>query len=74
MKPFKMDYLERMLGEDTYNKKIKDLREGNDSWGAYFDLDEGDAEEDAVEKMEHLIRSVQCWIEGEDNFESASPT
>ena len=69
IKPFKLNYVGRMLGEDTVVQKIKNLREDDDSWGAYFAFDEGDEEADAVEKMEHLITSAQLWIDGEDNFE-----
>lgn len=72
IKPFKMNYVGRMLGEDTVVQKIKDLREDDDSWGAYFAFDEGDEEEDAVEEMERLITSAQRWIDGEDNFEVIS--
>lgn len=72
IKPFKIDYMGRMLGEDTLSSKIKDLREGDDSWGAYFDFDEGDVEEDSVEEMEHLILCAQNWLDGEDNFEVSS--
>lgn len=73
MKPFKIDYMGRMLGEDTLSYKIKDLREGDDSWGAYFKFDEGDVEEDAVEEMENLILCAQHWLNGEDNFEASPP-
>ncbi|MBD8753823.1 DUF6602 domain-containing protein [Pseudomonas coleopterorum] len=68
MKPFKIDYLTRMLGEDTLSKRVKDLRDGDDSWGAYFAYDEGDAEQDAVEQMENIILGAQQWLNGEDNF------
>ncbi|RON79119.1 DUF6602 domain-containing protein [Pseudomonas fluorescens] len=70
MKPFKMDYMGRMLGEDTYSEDIKDLRAGDDSWGAYFGFDEGDEEEIAVEEMEKLIIGAQRWLDGEDNFDA----
>ncbi|MFM0330116.1 DUF6602 domain-containing protein [Paraburkholderia strydomiana] len=69
VKPLKMDFMGRMLGEDTFSETIKDLREGDDSWGAYFDFDAGDVEEDVVKEMEHLILGVQRWLDGEENFE-----
>lgn len=70
MKPFKLDYMDRMLGEDSYAEKIKDLREGDDSWAAYYSYDEGYIGEDEVKNMESLICSAQCWIDGEDNYET----
>lgn len=70
MKPFKIDYTSQMLGEDTYATKIKDLRHEEDSWGAYFAVDEGDEDEISINKMENLILSAQRWIEGYDNFET----
>ncbi|HHQ6631960.1 TPA: DUF6602 domain-containing protein [Serratia fonticola] len=73
MKRCKIDYMERMLGEDTCINKINELIEYDDSWGAYYAYDEGNVEEDAVEEMENLICSAQCWIDGEDNFEAVSP-
>lgn len=69
MKPFKIDYMGRMLGEDTFTNKIKNLKEDDDSWGAYFGFDEDMNEEDAVNDMEKLILSAQNWHEGEENFE-----
>ncbi|MFB4371145.1 MULTISPECIES: DUF6602 domain-containing protein [unclassified Pseudomonas] len=68
MKPLKIDYMDQMLGEDTYTTKVKDLRHGDDSWGAYFAVDEGDDNEASIEEMESLILSAQTWIEGYDNF------
>jgi hypothetical protein len=73
MKPFKIDYMGRMLGEDTFSRKIKDLREGDDSWGAYFGFDEDQAEYDAIEEMERLILNAQQWLDGEENFEASLP-
>ena len=70
MKPYKPDYLNRMLGEDTLDTKIQDLREKDDSWGAYFQVENDYEEEDAIEKMETLILSTQEWIHGEGNFEN----
>ncbi len=70
MKQFKVDYMGRMLGEDSFNKKIKDLRAECDSWGAYFDLDEGNAKLDAVTEMEQLILTAQQWLDCEENFEA----
>lgn len=68
MKPFKIDYMDQMLGEDTYTSKIKDLRHGDDSWGAYFAVDEGEADEASIVEMEKLILSAQNWIDGDENF------
>lgn len=68
MKPFKIDYMDQMLGEDTYTSKIKDLRHGDDSWGAYFAVDEGEADEASIVEMENLILSAQNWIDGDENF------
>jgi hypothetical protein len=62
-----------MLGEDTFSRKIKDLREGDDSWGAYFGFDEDQAEYDAIEEMERLILNAQQWLDGEENFEASLP-
>lgn len=73
MKPSKIDYVGWMLGEDSCIDKIKDLREGDDSWGSYFSFDEGDDEEDAVKEMERLIQSAQNWINGQNNFEIVPP-
>lgn len=70
MKPFKIDYMDQMLGEDTYTSKIKDLRYGDDSWGAYFAFDDGEADESSIAEMEQSIISAQRWIEGDDNFGS----
>ncbi len=74
IKKSKINYMGRMLGEDTLSNKIKDLREGDDSWGAYYSFDEGDVDEDVVEKMENLIISVQLWLDGEENFEALPST
>ncbi|CAD5262740.1 MULTISPECIES: DUF6602 domain-containing protein [Halomonadaceae] len=71
MKPFKIDYMDQMLGEDTYTTEVKDLRHEDDSWGAYFAVDEGDEDEISIDKMENLILSAQNWIEGYDNFGTA---
>ncbi|RRJ11235.1 hypothetical protein EIM04_06940 [Pseudomonas aeruginosa] len=71
MKPFKIDYMDQLLGEDTYTTKIKDLRHGDDSWGAYFAVDEGDEDQVYIDEMESLILSAQNWIEGYDNFGAA---
>lgn len=68
MKTFKIDYMDQMLGEDTYTTKIKDLRHEDDSWGAYFAVDEGEADDASIVEMEKLILTAQHWIEGDDNF------
>lgn len=73
VKPFKKNQLAIMLGGDTFSKKIKDLRNGDDSWGEYFSYDQGDSEDDAVKKMESIILGAQNWLDGEDNFEASSP-
>ncbi|MBS3668117.1 DUF6602 domain-containing protein [Vreelandella boliviensis] len=70
MKPFKIDYMSRMLGEDTFSNEVKDLRAGDDSWGAYFRFDEDDIEENEVEEMEKLILSAQQWLDSEENFDA----
>lgn len=70
MKQFKIDYMGRMLGEDSFNKRVKDLRDECDSWGAYFSFDEGDAEQDEVDDMEQLILGAQQWLDSEENFET----
>lgn len=59
-----------MLGEDSIDTRIKDLREEDDSWGAYFTFDNGYQEEgdDVIEEMEKLILSSQEWIDQEENF------
>ncbi|MEB5091602.1 hypothetical protein RXP19_31770, partial [Pseudomonas aeruginosa] len=58
------------LGEDSFERKIKDLIPEGDSWGAYFSFDEGDAEQDEVDRMEHLIITAQQWLDSEENFET----
>lgn len=69
MKPFKIDYMGRMLGEDTVSERVRDLTEGHEGgWGAYFHFDEGDVEEHVVEQMEKLILAAQQWLDGEENF------
>ncbi|HCF9827720.1 TPA: DUF6602 domain-containing protein [Pseudomonas aeruginosa] len=70
VKQFKVDYMGRMLGEDSFERKIKDLIPEGDSWGAYFSFDEGDAEQDEVDRMEHLIITAQQWLDSEENFET----
>ncbi|WP_186044318.1 DUF6602 domain-containing protein [Burkholderia gladioli] len=72
MKPFKIDFMGRMLGEDTFSETLKDLKEDDDSWGAYFAFDDGDCDEDAVKEMEDLILRAQRWLDGEENFETTS--
>ncbi|MCT9263216.1 hypothetical protein NYW84_12550 [Acinetobacter junii] len=72
MKPYKINYLNRMLGEDSIDKRIRDLREQDDSWGAYFKFD-NEYDEDGslikeIREMERLIISSQNWINGEENF------
>lgn len=69
-KPFKINYIGRMLGEDTLIKEIKDLREDDDSWGAYFLFDDEGADNQVVTDMENLIISVQNWLNGDENFET----
>lgn len=68
MKPLKIDYMGRMLGEDTFTNKIKDLTDDFESWGDYARFDEGEVEEDAVKDMEKLILTAQRWHQGEENF------
>lgn len=70
MKSLKTNFMGKMLGEDTFSESIKDLREYDDSWGAYFEFDEGDVEENAVKEMEDLILRAQQWLDGEENFET----
>ncbi|WP_109440462.1 DUF6602 domain-containing protein [Acinetobacter haemolyticus] len=70
VKKRKINYLNKMLGEDSIDTRIKDLREEDDSWGAYFTFDNGYQEEgdDVIEEMEKLILSSQEWIDQEENF------
>lgn len=68
IKTYKIDYLNRMLGEDSLDTRIQDLREEDDSWGAYFQVDNDYQEEDVIDEMETLILSTQRWIDGENNF------
>lgn len=63
----KINYMKRLLGEDTFSEKIKELIDEREGWGAYYAYDEGDVELDAVEEMENLIFSVKNWIDGEEN-------
>lgn len=47
-----------MFGEDIYIIKIKDFRYGDDSWGVYFVVDEGDEDQVYIDEMESLILLV----------------
>ncbi|MFM5617567.1 DUF6602 domain-containing protein [Aeromonas veronii] len=67
MKSLKNNYLAMMLGEDVSVRTIKDLRGGDDSWAAYFSLDEGDGTEADVYKMENDIISVKNWLNNKDS-------
>lgn len=70
MKSYKLDYVHRMLGEDTFSTTKGELCPPGYSWGTYYNYDNGDADDEDVKKMEEFIYSVQQWINGEDNFES----
>ncbi|MCH7382267.1 hypothetical protein MMP71_00215 [Acinetobacter dispersus] len=72
IKPYKINYFNRMLGEDSIDTIIQDLLEQDDSWGAYFKFDNEYDEDGYIDKevkeMEKLIISSQKWIDGEENF------
>ncbi|WP_248463912.1 DUF6602 domain-containing protein [Pectobacterium versatile] len=68
IKPFKIDYSDRMLGEDTFLTKIQELCADGDSWGIYYRYDNDDVNEDEVVEMEKLVLSTQQWIYGEYNL------
>lgn len=59
------DHIERMLGADTKWTLLKPLVVGPD-WGAYFDRDYMDADNDVVEAMEAKIEAVTRWLDGGD--------
>lgn len=67
IKSLKINYMKRLLGEDTFSRKIKELRDDREGWGAYYAYDHGDVDLDVVEEMENLIFSVKNWIDGEEN-------
>lgn len=68
IKPFKIDFMGRMLGENTVSEEIKDSREGNDICGAYFAFDE----EDTAKEMTDLILVPSGGSTGEVNFDTPS--
>lgn len=57
------DHLERMLGADTQWTAIRSLV-SDYGWGAYFQRDIMDGDDDAVGAMEQTINDVQGWLAG----------
>lgn len=67
VKPYKIDFLGRMLGADTYSRPIKSLVY-YDEWGPYITVGQGIDGNGEIEEIERHILDVQAWLAAEENY------